>query len=149
MSAAEKFGSGTLWSLEDMLKNYASQYLALGGRVAEAFRIIDRAELREEAELAAPSVREVHKLLNCMKELQAICLDLDLTVSTQLYHDIIFQSAITNAFPSASKELVASGNSLAAGLFTASVFHSMRAAEIGMRCLGRALDVSFPHKPIE
>jgi hypothetical protein len=65
------------------------------------------------------------------------------------HYDLVLQSTITTAFPSASKEVVASGNCFACGLFTASVFHSMRAAEIGMRSLGAALDVSFPDKPLE
>jgi len=53
------------------------------------------------------------------------------------------------AFPSAYNELREAGNCLAAGLHTACVFHSMRAAEIGVRALGNALGVSFPDKPIE
>jgi HEPN domain-containing protein len=58
-------------------------------------------------------------------------------------------SIITVAFPSASEELVAAGNGLTASLYTACVFHSMRAAEIGLRALGNELGVSFPDKPIE
>jgi hypothetical protein len=65
------------------------------------------------------------------------------------YYEIVFQSIISSNFPMVTKELVASGNALAAALYTASVFHSMRAAEIGMRCLGKVLNVSFPNKPIE
>jgi len=65
------------------------------------------------------------------------------------YYELIFQSFITTAFPLASKELVSAGNSLAAGLYTACVFHSMRAAEIGLRVLGKTLNVTFPDRPIE
>jgi hypothetical protein len=65
------------------------------------------------------------------------------------YYELALQSFITTAFPLASKELVAAGNCLASGLYTACVFHSMRAAEIGLRVLGKTLDVSFPDKPIE
>jgi hypothetical protein len=65
------------------------------------------------------------------------------------YHDLILQSFITTAFPLASKEIVNAGNCLAAGLYTACVFHSMRAAEIGVRVLGNTLGVTFPDKPIE
>lgn len=65
------------------------------------------------------------------------------------YHEIVLQSTITTAFPLASKEIVAAGNCLAAGLYTACVFHSMRAAEIGLRVLGDTLGVSFPDKPLE
>jgi hypothetical protein len=49
----------------------------------------------------------------------------------------------------ASKELVWAGNALACGLYTATVFHSMRAAEIGVRVLGKELGVEFPDKPLE
>ena len=65
------------------------------------------------------------------------------------YYELIIQSFITTAFPLASKELVWAGNALACGLYTASVFHSMRAAEIGVRVLGTELGVQFPDKPIE
>jgi hypothetical protein len=65
------------------------------------------------------------------------------------YYDLILPSIITVAFPLASKEIVAAGNALAAGMPTAGVFHSMRAAEIGVRVLGKELGVAFPDKPIE
>jgi hypothetical protein len=65
------------------------------------------------------------------------------------YYELALQSAITTNFPLASKELVWAGNSIAVGLYTAAVFHSMRAAEIGMRVLGDTIGVSFPDKPIE
>ena len=65
------------------------------------------------------------------------------------YYDVTFQSLITTNFPLASKELVWAANALAVGLYTASVFHCMRAAEIGVRVLGLKLGVTFPDKPIE
>lgn len=65
------------------------------------------------------------------------------------YYDLVLPSIITGAFPLASKELISAGNSFAVGLATACVFHSMRAAEIGMRALALELGVSFPDKPIE
>jgi len=65
------------------------------------------------------------------------------------YYDVIFPSIVTTAFPLASKELVWAGNALACGQYTASVFHSMRAAEIGVRVLGKELGIEFPDKPIE
>jgi hypothetical protein len=63
------------------------------------------------------------------------------------YYETTLPDRITTSFPRASKELVAAGNSLTSGLFTASVFHSMRAA--GVRVLGSELGVSFPDKPLE
>jgi hypothetical protein len=65
------------------------------------------------------------------------------------FYEIIFPSIVTTAFPLASKELVWAGNALAVGSYTASVFHSMRAAEIGVRVLGKELCVEFPDKPLE
>jgi hypothetical protein len=65
------------------------------------------------------------------------------------FHELKLPSTVTAAFPTASRELVAAGNSLAVGLYTACVFHSMRAAEIGVRVLGKTLRVSFPKHPIE
>jgi hypothetical protein len=52
-------------------------------------------------------------------------------------------------FPSPYRELRESGSCICCGLSTASVFHSMRAAEIGVRIMGGRLDVTFPDKPIE
>ena len=63
--------------------------------------------------------------------------------------DDILSEAARLAFPSCHKELRDSGSSLACGLWTASVFHAMRAAEIGVRALGKALNVTFPDKPLE
>jgi hypothetical protein len=65
------------------------------------------------------------------------------------YYDLILQSTVTTAFPTASQELVSAGKSYATALYTACVFHSMRAAEIGVRVLGKELGVSFPDKPLE
>ena len=65
------------------------------------------------------------------------------------YYDLTLQSTVTTAFPKASKEIVSAGNCFAAGFYTASVFHSMRAAEIGVRVLGDKLEVAFPDKPLE
>gem|GEM_PF-2600178 len=42
-----------------------------------------------------------------------------------------------------SKEIVAAGNSFAVGLNTASAFHSLRVAELGMRGLAVRLDLKF------
>lgn len=65
------------------------------------------------------------------------------------YYEMSLQSTVTTTFPLASKELINAGNCLASGFFTACVFHSMRAAEIGVRVLGKELGVEFPDKPIE
>jgi len=61
------------------------------------------------------------------------------------YFEIDPPSKVEDAFPAASKEIIAAGNCLAAGLYTASVFHSMRAAELGVRAMGTELGVEFPY----
>jgi hypothetical protein len=59
------------------------------------------------------------------------------------YYDMTFPGSVTAAFPMASKELIWAGNTLACGQYTASVFHSMRAAEIGVRVFGKELTVTW------
>jgi HEPN domain len=61
------------------------------------------------------------------------------------YFETVPAPGVEDAFPSASKEIVAACSCLAAALYTASVFHSMRAAEIGVRAMGIELGVTFPY----
>ncbi len=51
----------------------------------------------------------------------------------------IISDNVRERFPSASEEIVTAATSLAVGGYTACVFHSMRAAEIGLRALGSEL----------
>jgi len=51
-------------------------------------------------------------------------------------------------FPKAVTELFHAGNCYATGEYTASVFHSMRAVEIGLRAMAIDLKITLPH-PIE
>jgi hypothetical protein len=62
--------------------------------------------------------------------------------------DNIVSEQVKAAFLSAFAELRSAGTAFSAGLNTASVFHSMRAAEIGVRALATALKVTFSF-PIE
>lgn len=48
-------------------------------------------------------------------------------------------------FPTVVGEITASGTAYACDLHNASVFHSMRAAEVGLRVLAEDLNVEFPH----
>lgn len=64
------------------------------------------------------------------------------------YYDLILPTVITNAFPAASSEIIASGNCIAVGLPTASVFHAMRAAEIGLQAMAQSLEITFDY-PLE
>jgi hypothetical protein len=61
----------------------------------------------------------------------------------------ILSDSTKEVFPHAYKELYEAANCYAAERYTACVFHSMRAIEIGLRSLGTALGVAFPDKPIE
>lgn len=61
----------------------------------------------------------------------------------------LFGASVNDAFPSASEDIMAAGNCLAIGLDTASVFHSMRIVEFGLRGLARSLGVTIPRKPLE
>jgi hypothetical protein len=61
----------------------------------------------------------------------------------------ILSEATRLAFPSPYRELKESGNCIACDMWTASVFHAMRAAEIGVRVMGNALGVAFPDKPLD
>jgi hypothetical protein len=60
----------------------------------------------------------------------------------------IVSTIVKDAFPGASSEIRNAGTCFATALYTASVFHSMRAAEIGLRSLAEATGVTFPF-PIE
>lgn len=63
-------------------------------------------------------------------------------------NDKIFSDRAKIAFPSVYSEIKLAGNCFALSLHTACVFHCMRAAEIGVRVLGKDLNVS-PARPIE
>lgn len=55
----------------------------------------------------------------------------------------IVGDAVIAAFPRASEEIRAAGTCFATGQNTACVFHAMRAAEIGVRALGEALQITL------
>jgi hypothetical protein len=59
--------------------------------------------------------------------------------------DDIVSDKVKDAFPNCSAEIRAAGTCFAAGVHTACVFHSMRAAEIGVRVFGNALQVELKH----
>ena len=60
------------------------------------------------------------------------------------YYDLTTPDEVASAFLSVENEFRSAGNCIAVGEFTASVFHAMRAAEIGVRCLALKLEVAFP-----
>jgi HEPN domain-containing protein len=54
-----------------------------------------------------------------------------------------FSTQLIDSYPNASKELINAGKCYSVGEYTACVFHSMRAAEIGLRSLAVHLNVTF------
>jgi hypothetical protein len=61
----------------------------------------------------------------------------------------LFGDLVSRKFPSAVADIREAGNCLAAECPTASVFHLMRTAEIGLRALARDREIAFPDKPLE
>jgi HEPN domain-containing protein len=57
-----------------------------------------------------------------------------------------FGDKVSEAFPSAAKDIKDAGRCLALDQWTASVFHSMRALEIGLNMLARSLGIAFDQK---
>jgi hypothetical protein len=67
----------------------------------------------------------------------------------KFFHPRNFMSdGIKPAFPKGRIEMAEAGRAYAVGLFTACVFHSMRAVEIGLRAMAADLSVQFPF-PLE
>jgi hypothetical protein len=134
----------------DQDKNEIRRTLALLRQLCGAMELKVSFNLLSMYQIEIPETeRELDILIHAVKaELRSIEF---LFVPSHLakYYEVTFQSFITTSFPLASKELVWAGNALACQLYTACVFHSMRAAEIGVRVLGNELGVAFPDKPLE
>jgi hypothetical protein len=60
------------------------------------------------------------------------------------FFKIQLPEAVFTGFPFASREIQDAGRCISAGQWTASVFHSMRAGEIGVRALSDTLSVTLP-----
>jgi hypothetical protein len=58
-------------------------------------------------------------------------------------------SGFSAAFPNAALEIEEAGKCFALGRYTASVFHCMRALEIGIKAIGAFLGIPDPTKPAE
>ena len=79
------------------------------------------------------------------------CLFIDISSSDKYYeNEYIVNDAVLLAFPTASEEMRNAGTCLAVSMHTASVFHSMRAAEIGLRSMNSAFPLTIRgSKPLE
>lgn len=81
---------------------------------------------------------------------QRLFLFIPIHVAKYYESDELVSDAVISAFPTASTDVRNAGTSIATGLYTASVFHSMRAAEIGLRSMNRAFPLTLKSgRPLE
>jgi hypothetical protein len=143
------FGKGRI-NLHDFQKKDVQEAIAALADLSEKIGLTTSLTLLKARENNLPETRrEWEILVDAVRAELENNLFLFVPQHRAKYYEMILQSAVATTFPMASKELVAAGNSLAVGLYTASVFHAMRAAEIGVRALAVPLNVSFPDKPLE
>ncbi len=105
-----------------------------------------QAGLVQRAENDLPQTsRELEMLLAAVyAELKSrICLYLPLSRSQYYEWDEIVSDPVKTAFPAASAEIRDAATCFALDRYTAAVFHAMRAAEIGARTLGEALQLDL------
>lgn len=111
---------------------------------------VSSALLKDAIEDLPETGREINILANSVKKEIGAQLFLFVPPHRAKFHEAqsILNGQIRAKFPEASKELVSAGNAFACGLYTACVFHCMRAAEIGLRALAKHLGVAL-HHPLE
>ena len=170
-----------LWSLKDMLKFAAKEYVAMG----EVFEILDRWFHSLASISFDPLTNEDHKLIKkALQDIKGLCERIELKVSCSLLDNYIndfpqssreiqrlkeaidseleshvfffvpshrakyyyreFDEQLLNSFPKTTKELIRAGNCFTVGEYTACVFHSMRALEIGLKAFAVYLNVNLP-----
>ena len=61
------------------------------------------------------------------------------------HHKDFIDPKVLKEFPGSHSELRAAGQSFSVGLYTATVFHAMRAVELGLRTMAKALEVEIPN----
>jgi hypothetical protein len=127
-------------------------HLRSAGKIAHALNLpVSRTMLREAANDPPRTEREFVQLMNALQTEIEGRLFLYIPPDRAGFYECedILLSPVRQAFPSAYNELKEAGTCYATERYTACVFHSMRAAEIGLRALGTDLGVTFPDKPIE
>lgn len=65
------------------------------------------------------------------------------------HHKQFISESVLKAFPNAHQELSAAGQPFAVGLYTATVFHAMRAVELGLRAMAVELKIEIPMLSLE
>lgn len=171
------FQPGRLWSLWEMLKYAASDFLELG----QALALIQMAMTPDGMEPQPRTPEEEQNLRNDLAELSKGCQRLEMQVSTGMVNscvdrlpvmmaeytmlsdalaielqakkllyipnerarffenDRILSDPAKQAFPTAYAEIREAGSCYAVGRYTACVLHCMRAAEVGVKAMARAL----------
>lgn len=192
MSSLGEFEPGRLWNLWEMLTKSAQFFLDLGEKIAMArmvFTFMDDAEAGSVQKHMAPE--ELAQLGFAFQEIYALCSELDLPTSKELFHKgasdlpqtgrefAVYAAAldsemkskmfvflphhrrkyfipskfipntIEEPFPLARNELVEAGKCFAFDRYTASVFHCMRAIEIGLRAMAVHLAIDEFKYPLE
>jgi hypothetical protein len=64
-------------------------------------------------------------------------------------HKTFLDPGIQKPFPGAFTELGTAGQAFSVGLYTATVFHAMRAVELGLRSMAQSLEVELPNLSLE
>ena len=159
-----------------MLEQYADAYIRLGAEMHRVRMIVERrgdtadlvATLRElksvghDLELPKPTGEMIDAAIadppQSMRELDMLFLGLVGALKAKTffyiptnrfgYYKAEVPEKVMLNFPTASRELVAAGNCIACELYTAAVFHAMRAVEIGVRALAVEIKVKLPN-PVE
>ena len=116
-------------------------------RAIEAAKLQWKDPLLNISRAAQIAARLEHDLVNGTKDREFLWVAADRENLTD--QDALFGKLVAAEFPSAAKDIMESGNCLAAECPTACVFHLMRASEIGLRALAKDRDMKFPDKPLE
>jgi hypothetical protein len=124
-----------------------ARFIAASSSLTETSKLLQRLEKEyQQNDITYSRLSfQLEQLFELMKsELQASTV-LIVDGSDGVYYDreFLFGRAVFDAFPSARNDVKEAGNSLACGRATATVFHLMRAAEIGLRALATDRRVKF------
>jgi HEPN domain-containing protein len=145
------------------LHNYESRGIKVDAEFCKEFKEIlahlkddcDKLNLKVSSDLLEKAIndlpqgeRELEQIIRAIKSEIKSNLFLYIPSHRAKYHEFVSKIISSIAFPNSSKELINAGNCYAIGEYTACVFHSMRAAELGLRALAKHLGVAFPF-PIE
>jgi hypothetical protein len=138
----------------DVVQAELKKLVAIGERLnlPVSVNVISRYTKSKWIDDCPQTSRDMERLISIFEdELRSRkCLFIPSHLEVMFENDSIVSDEVLDVFPKASEELRNSGTALATGLFTASVFHAMRAAEIGLRSMHSAFPLTFKgNKSIE